>query len=87
MAITPAQKTKIIKGRMAVDAYRTAHTQLHSEPWTPDVPDLHTPLLETMKAELKKQGFKELQEFFTASEQLTKEDLANGVITPVEVWK
>lgn len=82
-----ATKQQILKGRLAVDAYRIAHTLLHSQPWTPDVPDAHTPLLNTMLAKFKGQGFNSLDEFFQASALLNQQDLADGVITADGVWK
>lgn len=63
-------KEKILAGRKAVDAYRTAHTQLHSRPWHKRIPEEHTPLLNKLLAKLKKQGFNSLDEFFTANEEL-----------------
>ena len=65
-------KEQILKGREAVDAYRAAHTQLHSKPWHKGVSEDHTPLLNIMLAALKSQGFNSLDEFFTASERLNK---------------
>ncbi len=68
-------KVKVEKGRMAVDAYRTAHIQLYSGGWHKGIPEVHTPLLEKMLADLKKQGFNSLDEFFTASEELNVQEL------------
>lgn len=68
-------KQKILKGRQAVDAYRAAHASLYTtDPRGRSIPDEHTPLLETMLAALKKQGFNSLDEFFAASEQLNHEE-------------
>ena len=50
-------KQKVLKGREAVDAYRLAHTQLYSKGWYKGIPEEHTPLLNTMLADLKKQDF------------------------------
>jgi len=41
-------KTKILAGRRAVDAYRTAHSALHRRPWRKTIPEEHTPLLNIM---------------------------------------
>ncbi len=60
-------KQQILKGREAADAYRAVHTQLHSGGWYEGISEAHTPLLEKMLADLKKQGFNSLDEFFTAS--------------------
>ena len=49
-------KEKIIRGRKAVDAYRTAHTQLHSKGWYKGISGDHTPLLEKLVADLEKIG-------------------------------
>ena len=66
---------KVIEGRKAVDAYRTTHTQLYGGGWHKGIPEEHTPLLETMLADLKKQGFNSLDEFFSASEELNVQEL------------
>ena len=55
-------------GRKAVEAYRVAHVN--------KTPDEHTPLLNTMLAEFKKQGFNSPQEFFDASELLNIQELS-----------
>ena len=68
-------KQNIIKGREAVDAYRAAHAQLHSAKWHKGIPEAHTPLLNTMLAGLKKQGFNSLNEFFVDSELLNIREL------------
>jgi hypothetical protein len=64
------EKLGVISARLAVDAYRLAHTQLHSTGWHKGIPQEHTPLLNTMLGEFKKQGFNSLQEFFDASQEL-----------------
>lgn len=68
-------KQKILKGRKAVDAYRKAHTKLHSKLWHKGVPGEHTPLLDKLLAGLKKQGFNTIQEFFDASRLLNTQEL------------
>ena len=68
-------KGKILAGRRAVDAYRTAHAKLYEHGWRRGIPEEHTPLLNTMLAEFKKQGFNSLQEFFAASEELNTTEL------------
>ncbi len=79
----------ILAGRAVVDAYRAAHVLLYTNSLISarDIPDAHTPLLNTMLAELKKQGFNSLDEFFTASENLNKQQIALGVLTADKVWK
>ncbi len=67
--------SKILEGRKAVDAYREAHRQLHSKPWHRGIPEEHTPLLNKLLAELKKQGVNSLAEFFDASEELNAKEL------------
>ncbi len=57
----PVGKQKVLKGRAAIDAYRAAHRT--------KTPEEHTPLLDVMLAELKKQGFNSLKEFFDADKQ------------------
>lgn len=50
-------KAKILVGRERVDAYRTAHTQLHSKPWHRGIPEEHAPLLEALVNALEGLGF------------------------------
>ena len=68
-------KGKILASREAVDAYREAHRQLHSKPWHRSIPEEHTPLLDKMLAEFRKQGFNSIQEFFNASDELNVKEL------------
>jgi hypothetical protein len=68
-------KDNILAGRTAVDAYRDAHTQLHSKPWHKGIPREHTPLLNILLGGLKEQDFNSLQEFFDASEELNVKEL------------
>ncbi len=60
----------VISGRLAVDAYRLVHAQLHSTSWHKGIPEEHTPLLNKLLAELKKEGFNSLDEFFSGSDEL-----------------
>ena len=87
MPVDAKLKQKVLKGRDAIEMYRTAHTQLHSQPWTPDVPAKHTPLLEQMLKDFKKQGFNSQAEFEAVSEELNQQDIANKIITPDKVWQ
>lgn len=50
-------EAKILAGRKAVDAYRTAHLQLHSKPWHRGIPEEHTPLLQALVNALEGLGF------------------------------
>jgi len=68
-------RSKVLEGRKAVDAYREAHRQLHSEPWHRGIPEEHTPLLNKLLAELEGQGQGWLQEFFALSELLNLQEL------------
>jgi len=68
-------RLKVLEGRKAVDAYREDHCQLHSKPWHRGIPEEHTPLLNKLLAELNKQGFNSLQEFWDASEELNIQKL------------
>lgn len=63
-------KERILAGRKAVGAYRTAHAQLHSKPWHKGIPEEHTPLLNIMLGAFKGLGFNTIQEFFDASKTL-----------------
>jgi len=49
-------KGRVLKGRKAVDAYRTAHTALHAGGWYKGISEDHTPLLEKLVADLEKLG-------------------------------
>ena len=69
------ESLRVISGRLAVDAYRLAHAQLHATGWHKGIPEEHTPLLNTMLDEFKKQGFNSLQEFFDASQELNMLEL------------
>lgn len=67
----PKEKARVLAGRRAVDAYHKAHCgQLHRKPWHRGVPAEHTPLLNKLLEELKRVGFKSLQEFEEADEAL-----------------
>lgn len=63
-------KTKILAGRKAVDAYRTAHSKLYEKGWHKGIPKEHTPLLNVMAKALRGLGFDTIQKFFDASETL-----------------
>ncbi|KKM92046.1 hypothetical protein LCGC14_1222340 [marine sediment metagenome] len=67
-------KKQVSAGRKAVEAYRTAHSQLHAGGWYKGISDDHTPLLNTMLAEFKRQGFNSLDEFFDTSELLNVQE-------------
>lgn len=54
-------KQKILAGRHRVDAYRTAHTALHSKPWHKGIPEAHTPLLIAMVNGLEGLGFTSIE--------------------------
>lgn len=73
--LSSVEKQKIISGRKAVEAYRTAHTALHREPWRKTIPKKHTPLLNIMVKAFKGLGFNTIQDFFSASEVLNLQEL------------
>lgn len=73
--LEPTKKDKVIQGRKAVDAYRTAHTKLYEKGWHRGIPKEHTPLLNKLKDTLQKLGFNTIQEFFDASELLNIQEL------------
>jgi hypothetical protein len=50
-------KEKILSGREAVDAYRTAHAKLYDKPWYRGIPEEHTPYLRAMVNALEGLGF------------------------------
>ena len=68
-------KQTIKKGRDAVDAYRQAHTALHSKPWDRGVPAKHTPHLNALLLALQAKGFTSLDQFFDASDELNVQEL------------
>lgn len=53
----PISKKAVLKGRKAVDAYRTAHAALHQEAYYRQVHADHIPLLEAMVKALEELGF------------------------------
>jgi len=61
---------KILAGREAVEKYRANHLKLYEGGWSKNIPKKHTPLLEKLLADLAKNGFTSLDEFFTASDKL-----------------
>ena len=63
-------KQKILAGRKAVEAYRTAHAALYKRPRHRGIPEEHTPLIDKILGALKKQGFNSIEEFFDASNEL-----------------
>lgn len=64
------EKQKILAGRKAVEAYRTAHTKLYEKGQHKGIPEEHTPLLNIMLKAFKGLGFNTMQEFFDTSEEL-----------------
>ena len=64
------KRLRVISGRLAIDAYRLAHAQLHSTGWHKGIPEEHTPLLNNLLAELKKHEFVALHKFVDASQEL-----------------
>jgi len=68
--IEPVEQNKILAGRKAVDDYRASHSMLYIGGYYKGVSEDHTPLLNVMLEEFKKQGFNSIQEFFDASELL-----------------
>lgn len=87
MPISPDLQNKILIGRTVVDAYRLAHEQLHAQKWDKFVPDKHTALWVQMMLELKRRGFKTISEFFTASQDLTAQQISLGEITADIAWR
>lgn len=66
---------KILAGRKAVEAHRTAHTRLNSKPWHKGILKEHTPLLNIMLKDFKGLGFNTIQKFFGASRELNIQEL------------
>lgn len=84
-------RQKVLAGRKAIEAYRTAHAALYSKPWHKGVPEEHTPLLKALINVLKGFGFTSsetdfeprkteiLAKFFDASNKLDiTEDIEEG---------
>ena len=76
-------KKAILKGRKAVDAYRSAHMQLYAQGWHKGIPEEHIPLLNTLIKTLGKLGFGSLDDFFSASDQLNLKEA--GLINKTEL--
>ncbi len=72
------ERLKVVTGRQAIDVYRLAHAQLHQAGWRQGTSKEHTPLLDDLLAELKKQGFSSLNQFFNSSRELNIEELGFG---------
>ena len=68
-------KKAILKGRKAVDAYRSAHMRLYAQGWHKGIPEEHISLLETLTKALNKLGFTSLDQFFNASDELNVQEL------------
>ncbi len=64
------ERLRVTSTRLAVDAYRLAHSQLHSTGWHKGIPEEHTPLLHNLLAELKEHGFMTLHRFWDDSQEL-----------------
>jgi len=58
------KKLGVTSGRLAVDAYRLAHAQLHSTGWHKGISEEHTQLLVKLVDDLEKQGFTSTQTEF-----------------------
>ena len=87
MPLTNKQIQTIQKGRLAVDAYRSAHTLLHQKPYYRGIHDDHTPLLNTMLGAFKGQGFNSLKEFFDASELFNIQEAKGDVVLLDGMWQ
>lgn len=68
-------RLKVLEGQASVEAYREVHRQLHAQEWHKGIPQEHTPLLNTMLAELNTQGFNSLEDFFESSQELNISEL------------
>lgn len=81
-------KSRVLNGRKAVDAYRKAHHILHSKPWHKGVPEEHTPLLKAMVNALEKQGFISIEKEFEPkkTEILTKFFDESDLLNIQELW-
>jgi len=66
---------RVLSARLAVDAYREAHRQLHAGGWYEGISEDHTPLLEKLMDDLRKSGFSSLGEFFTSNDELNLQEL------------
>lgn len=63
-------KEKILQGRGVIQEYQMSHRELHAKPWTRDVPEQHTPLINKMKEQLQRLGFSTLEDFSQADKEL-----------------
>lgn len=62
----PMDRQKILAGRKALEAYRTAHAKLYKKPRRKTIPEEHTPLLKAMTNALEGLGFISAQADFEA---------------------
>jgi len=77
MVLSVIDKDRIIAGRSAVDAYRSAHSKLHANGWYQGISEDHTPLLEKLVSDLEKIGF--------TSKMKTFESKKNEVLSKFQV--
>ena len=64
----------VVKGRKAVDAYREAHTKMHSKGWRKGIAEDHTPLLEKMVSDLEAAGVESSETDFEAKKTKVMSD-------------
>ncbi len=64
------EKQQVQDGRQAIEAYRRAHRELHAGGWSKNLTGEHQKLLDTLLADLEKQGFASLEQFASASQEL-----------------
>lgn len=57
-------KQRILAGRQAAEAYRTAHAKLYKKGWHKDIPEEHIPLLMTLVDALDGLGFTSVETDF-----------------------
>lgn len=77
-------KQKILAGRRAVEAYRTAHTKLHEKGWHKGIHEEHTPLFRELEGKLRQIGFNSAEEFRWANLDFNAQEL--GFTDTAEMW-
>lgn len=79
---------KFSLAKAKINAYRAAHLQLHSGAWHEGIPDAHTQLIDTLKAELLAIGYASIEAFFNENEELNIQEIRHeDCATMVETYQ
>jgi hypothetical protein len=69
------QKSQILLGRDAIDKYRIDHEKLYTMIGISNIPEAHTPLLNTAKSVMTTNQIESLDKFFKLSELLNVQEM------------